>query len=541
MGMEKNNNKKYKYKTGQVINTKNGKIKILDQIIIKNNKGYKYKCLIDNNIDQITEHKLNQGKGCIVCTKQKVLVGYNDIWTTNPKLASLLANPDDGYKYSQFSGKRVDWICPKCKFILKNRIIKDISYYGFSCPRCSDGISYPNKFVRSFFDQVNEKYIPEYSPKWAARKRYDIYLPNRNEIWEIHGLQHYKEGGFNQKKAKTLSEQQKNDKVKKELAERNGCKYFVVDAQKSQLEYIRNNILKLSIVNRYNLSEVDWNKCHKYGCNSLVKVVCNLWNNGIRNVSEIGKIVKISNPTTRKYLKQGAKLNWCDYDAEENANLIRSKNGKLGKRSVVQLDLNYKFIKNWDSIVEAENFLGINNSGITGCCKKKLGSFGGFIWMYEEDYEKNKNNLINLKPYKRKRVDKKRPVVQLTFNNEFIKEYDGIIDAHNELNICNSSIVMCCKGKINYAGGFKWAYKKDYEQNKYNHEKIIFLNVKKKVVQLTLTNELINIYESIAEAGRKTNISSKNISACCCRNKHKTAGGFKWMYAKDYEKIGLQK
>ena len=44
---------------------------------------------------------------CAVCSGMQVCIGYNDIWTTNPELGKLLADPEDGYKYTQNSNKRI--------------------------------------------------------------------------------------------------------------------------------------------------------------------------------------------------------------------------------------------------------------------------------------------------------------------------------------------------------------------------------------------------------------------------------------------------
>lgn len=53
----------------------------------------------------------------------------------------------------------------------------------------------------------------------------------------------------------------------------------------------------------------------------------------------------------------------------------------------------------------------------------------------------------------------------------------------------------------------------------------------KKVINLT-TKE---IYDSITEAGMKSNIDRRRISDCC-RHKQKSAGGFQWCYLDDYNK-----
>lgn len=58
------------------------------------------------------------------------------------------------------------------------------------------------------------------------------------------------------------------------------------------------------------------------------------------------------------------------------------------------------------------------------------------------------------------------------------------------------------------------------------------------VVQLTKLGEFVAEYESIIEAGKQTGIWSTNISSAADpkRTGNKTAGGFRWMRAKDYYK-----
>lgn len=51
------------------------------------------------------------------------------------------------------------------------------------------------------------------------------------------------------------------------------------------------------------------------------------------------------------------------------------------------------------------------------------------------------------------------PVVQLTLDGEFVKEWPCISEAHKEHK---GHIGQCCRGERETAGGFKWKYKKDY-------------------------------------------------------------------------------
>lgn len=179
----------YKYNVGDVVNG----LKIVEKIRIpyQNNrekttyKGYKYCCIKDGYKGQTTESHLCRGDGCPVCSipPKIILQGINDMWTTNSELAKLLADPEDGYKYTQQSHQRVDWKCPDCGNIIKNKSIAQINNYGLSCPVCSDGISYPNKLSHYLFDRLNiiyhfEELKYEYSPYWIRPNhyRYDVYF-----------------------------------------------------------------------------------------------------------------------------------------------------------------------------------------------------------------------------------------------------------------------------------------------------------------------------------------------------------------------------
>lgn len=55
---------------------------------------------------------------------------------------------------------------------------------------------------------------------------------------------------------------------------------------------------------------------------------------------------------------------------------------------------------------------------------------------------------------------KKMAILQFDLSGNFIKEYDGIIDATKELKKeTSTSIMRCCKGKYKQAYGFVWKYK----------------------------------------------------------------------------------
>lgn len=53
-------------------------------------------------------------------------------------------------------------------------------------------------------------------------------------------------------------------------------------------------------------------------------------------------------------------------------------------KSVVQLTLDGRYIKTWESARKVSLELGLDSSTITKCCKRKLKSCGGYHWKYSD-------------------------------------------------------------------------------------------------------------------------------------------------------------
>ena len=65
----------------------------------------------------------------------------------------------------------------------------------------------------------------------------------------------------------------------------------------------------------------------------------------------------------------------------------------------------------------------------------------------------DKNPMFGIKPTNIKSV------LQYDLNMNLIKEWNDITQASKELNIYNSNISTCCKGKLKTTGGYIWKYK----------------------------------------------------------------------------------
>lgn len=393
----------YKYSKEDIIIDDSRNLKILEQIRVFNGKqkGYKYKCLKCGNEDIISESNLNKKQGCNVCCSpsKKVLIGYNDVWTTNPQLASLFADAKDGYKYTENSNKKIDFKCPNCGNIIKNIRIYSVCRRRLACRKCDDKISYAEKFMYNVLEQLlKDNFNSQQIFDWSKNKKYDFYIPNIETIIETHGNQHYKEefgriGG----RVRNLKQEKKNDLDKKELAFKNGIKeknYIVIDCGKSELEYIKNNILNSELMDLYDLSKIEWDEVEKYALSNLIKQACELWNSGIESTIEIGKIMKMHYKTIRGYLKRGSRINWCNYEAKLSKEKATKKGGKASKKVIC---LNDK--KLFNSINEAYNFYGIKSSHIGACCRGERNYCGinsttgeKMKWMYYDEYIKLKED-----------------------------------------------------------------------------------------------------------------------------------------------------
>ena len=59
-----------------------------------------------------------------------------------------------------------------------------------------------------------------------------------------------------------------------------------------------------------------------------------------------------------------------------------SANWEKNKRKVCQYTKDGQLIKEWDSIIEAANELGLNSPNIIACCNNRQKTCGGYGWKY---------------------------------------------------------------------------------------------------------------------------------------------------------------
>ena len=263
----------------------------------------------------------------------------------------------------------------------------------------------------------------------------------------------------------------------------------------------------------------------------------------------------LENPDNLPYIdhidkdKTNNKVSNLRWSSPTDNNRNRNSNKNVGARKrVKQLDLNGKFIKEWESATAAANFYQVVRSSITTACSKHGATSKGFIWKYsdasaiEDEIWKrvelntkfvyqisNKGRIKNMKTnrisigtlscgYRRtqlKMSDNKRKNVLI--HRLVMKIFVG--ESPIGKNIVNH---IDENKENNYLENLEYVSPKDNVIHSIS-------NKSKEVYQYTLEMELVKKYPSISEASRKTGLSHQQISDRC-QEKVKSPTKFIWSF-----------
>lgn len=158
-------------------------------------------------------------------------------------------------------------------------------------------------------------------------------------------------------------------------------------------------------------------------------------------------------------------LEWTTH--KENMN-YGTRNKRLSKslretvgRKVVQLDLNLKFVKEWDSVAFMRETTEYSWGGIQCCLCKTSKSCCGYVWVYAEDYYSGDYlTFYNEEYMQNKRF---RKIVQMDLDYNFIKQWNSIAEAARN-GFTRSGIDRCVCGERKKSQGFRWMYLEDYKK-----------------------------------------------------------------------------
>lgn len=211
--------------------------------------------------------------------------------------------------------------------------------------------------------------------------------------------------------------------------------------------------------------------------------------------------------------------------------VISASNEKTSK-PVLQINSeDGRVIKRYSSISEASRIFNCSVNAIRLCAEGVNKRTGGYYWILEENY-----NSFEFKPFVNNSI---RKVCQIDFESgKLLNIFDSLEIASKQVNTVSSNITACCNGKQKSCCGYFWKHYEPNDENKKYFDVPNRIETKRKVVQLSLDNKFINIFDSRLDAERKTGIYATSISQTC-KGVYKQTNGYKWMDYKDYiEKYG---
>lgn len=198
-------------------------------------------------------------------------------------------------------------------------------------------------------------------------------------------------------------------------------------------------------------------------------------------------------------------------------------NGIMRRIPIRQYSLQGDFIKEFSCANEAARIINGNRGNILLCCRQQRNQSDGYQWRYaSENIDKLSDISLEVTQYN-------RPVLQYDLQGNFIKEFSSLQEASEETGTQKATLCAVCKQvpQKKTANGFQWKYK--------DNDKHIILNIDKSVYQIDKeTNEIIKQFKTATEASKELKISRGSIGDCLS-GRRKSAGGFKWIYIKDYK------
>lgn len=196
-------------------------------------------------------------------------------------------------------------------------------------------------------------------------------------------------------------------------------------------------------------------------------------------------------------------------------------------KAIVQYDFYGNVIREYESIKDAERVTGINKNQITKVVKGKKVQSGGYIWRYKGDAfnlfnleERLTEKVINKAVESRKlgiNIDCRQKVAQYDIDGVLIDSFESISEAERITGIPSTVICAVANGRKIQSSGYVWRhYDEPFESFDINKKlteekknKIRLSN--KKIYQYDLDGGLLNIFNSISDAVRNTNISRNKI------------------------------
>ena len=163
-----------------------------------------------------------------------------------------------------------------------------------------------------------------------------------------------------------------------------GIKVIRINSDKSEKDYLRNEILNSSLNDIYNLGQIDYNEAEKFAIKNICYEICKYYDyHKNYTCTDLSSVFGLCTDTIYRYLRKGAENGFCTFDGRSNS--INALKSNRRTRPVVQLNKNMEVLKIYNSILDASTETKVNYSSIGSCCRHVYSCAGGYVWRYLEE------------------------------------------------------------------------------------------------------------------------------------------------------------
>lgn len=415
---------------------KNGSLKPTD-VMISSGKIVWWRC--SNGHSFKTAVYVRRKSGCPYCGNKKVLKGYNDLETLYPDLAKewhpTLNNGKLPSDYVGGSNKKVWWKCSVCGYEWKSAV-NNRTYGHHGCPACThqvvrkkvDGAVQYDSIGRPMYNDL-ESVRPDIAKQWdyernGSLKPSDVNAGSERKVWWICDKGHHYEASIYQRATKnagggTNCPYCSNKKVLKGYNDLETLNPEVA----SEWDYEKNGDLKPSDFVISSGKRVWW-KCKTCGYEWEASIVNRSSKHNQTKCPLCAHQVLVPGINDLATIYPELLEEW---DYEKNTLNPHEISGGTNKKAWwICKECGHS----WETSIPVRTKM---NGGCPKCSAKRRG--------------------------KLRSINAKKPIIQLSLEEEFIKEWPSALEASEELGMSATNIRECANGKRNTAGGYKWKYK----------------------------------------------------------------------------------
>ena len=140
------------------------------------------------------------------------------------------------------------------------------------------------------------------------------------------------------------------------------------------------------------------------------------------------------------------------YDSYENGYNLTPGGGNTESfsKAVIQFDRDGNELFRYGSISEAETASGVCYSQISECCSHKRKTAGGYIWQFEDGFVGIPKWHFSARMF--------TEIYRLTQDGVVLDVFPSAAEAKRVTGVCDTSIIRCCHGKLQTAGGYLWRF-----------------------------------------------------------------------------------